>query len=198
MRSDPSALDLSPGQLVTLHIMLENASDVYGIDLRASFDPALVEIMDADPAQDGIQMIPGTFVKPDFVVRNAVENGTGSLRYVVTQVNPTPPATGSGILVSLQARGKAAGKSELKIESVQMADRRGQALAVQHENSVNRVAPPQVAPTSAAAISATADATRQVVSTQAAQTSPVPERAPRWEVVARPCRVAPARPAPPS
>ena len=101
---DPATVDVAAGQMVTLNIVLEDASEAYGIDLRASFDPALVEIVDADSAQDGVQMTPGAFLKPDFVVRNAADNTTGALRYVVTQVNPTLPATGSGVILSLQAR----------------------------------------------------------------------------------------------
>ena len=101
IRPDPVTLGIAPGQVTAINIVLENAADVYGIDVRAKFDPALIEIVDADPAQDGIQMTPGTFLKPDFVVRNTADNGSGTLQYVVTQVNPTQPATGSGVVLTL-------------------------------------------------------------------------------------------------
>jgi hypothetical protein len=149
IRPDPVTIELSPGQVTTVNIELENAADVYGIDVRAKFDPALIEIVDADPAQDGIQMTPGTFLKPDFVVRNTADNGVGTLQYVVTQVNPTQPATGNGVVLTLNVRGKTSGQTELKIDSVQMADRRGQSLAVQPQNGIIRVGQPQGAATQA-------------------------------------------------
>lgn len=149
IRLDPLTVDLSPGQAATVNVLLENAAEVYGIDMRARFDPAFIEIVDADPAQDGIQMTPGSFLKPDFVVRNTVDNGAGTLQYVVTQVNPTQPATGSGVVLTLNVRGKTSGQSELKFDSVQMADRRGQSLAVQPQNGVIRVGQSQGVPTQA-------------------------------------------------
>ncbi len=102
IRPDPVTLGIAPGQVTAINVVLENAADVYGIDVRARFDPALVEVVDADPAQDGIQMTPGSFLKPDFVVRNTADNGVGTLQYVVTQVNPTQPATGSGVVLTLE------------------------------------------------------------------------------------------------
>ena len=199
---DPASVDVAAGQMVTLNIVLEDASEAYGIDLRASFDPALVEIVDADSAQDGVQMTPGAFLKPDFVVRNAADNTTGALRYVMTQVNPTLPATGSGVILSLQARGKAAGQAVFIVESVEMADRRGEALVVRPQNETVRLAPsPGIAPTLAPAptsvvapASTTVEpATSPAPSPVAARASPVPEtHAPPRGSLLPSCGVGPA------
>ncbi len=126
VRTDPAVLEVGKGQIETLQILLVNAQNVYGIDLQASFDPAMVEVVDADAKQDGVQMFPGDFLKPDFVVRNTADNKTGTLHYAVTQLNPTPPANGEGVILSIQFLGKAAGvKTALTFVSVQIADRRG-------------------------------------------------------------------------
>lgn len=144
VRPEPPILNIGQGQVETVHIILENAHDVYGIDVRASFDPAVVEVVDADPARDGIQLIPGTFVQPDFLVRNVADNQAGTLMYVTTQVNPTPPANGTGVVFSVQFRGKVLGKqSELKIDSVAIADRRGVKLSVQPQSGVLAVVQPK-------------------------------------------------------
>ncbi|MBP6786060.1 MAG: hypothetical protein KA170_00625 [Candidatus Promineofilum sp.] len=127
---DPAALELTPGQVQTVEIVLENAQQVYGIDVRVSFDPARVEIIDADPAKQGTQLVPGAFPSPDFVALNTADNTAGTLRYVVTQVNPTPPATGSGIVFSFQLRARSAGQSDLALTLVEMSDRDGMLLAV--------------------------------------------------------------------
>ena len=146
VRSDPSVLEIAPGETATLTVVIDDAIDLYGIDVRASFDPQVVEVVDADPAMDGVQMMAGTFPKPDFVARNVADNDAGTLRYAVTQVNPTEPANGSGIVYSVQFRAKAsAGESPFTIGLVEMADRTGQLLDVQPESGVIRIMPAEQA-----------------------------------------------------
>jgi hypothetical protein len=130
LRPEPAALTLAAGETQTVAIVIESAAEVYGIDVRASFDPALVEIVDANPGREGVQMTPGDFPQPDFVALNAADNAAGALRYAVTQVNPTPPASGSGTVFTIQVRGRAAGTSLLRIDLVEMANRSGELLAV--------------------------------------------------------------------
>jgi len=130
VRPDPASLTVVAGQMQTISVLVENAAEVYGIDIRASFDPALIEIVDADAARDGVQMTPGAFPQPDFVALNLADNAAGALRYAATQVNPTPPASGSGVVFTFQVRGRANGVSPLRIELVEMANRSGELLSV--------------------------------------------------------------------
>lgn len=124
--TDPVRLEIGAGQSETLQILLVNADKVYGIDLQAAFDPAVVEVMDADSKKSGIQMLPGGFLKADFTARNLADNKTGTLRYVVTQLNPTPPSSGKGIILSIRFRGRKAGThTRVTIVSAVIADRRG-------------------------------------------------------------------------
>lgn len=144
VRVDPPAFDVGQSQVEQINIVIENAQDVYGIDVRAKFDPSIFEIADADPAADGVQMIPGNFIKPDFLVRNTADNQKGTLQYVITQVNPTPPANGNGIVVSILVRGKTLGKrGQLSIDSVDVADRRGRKLNVQPKSGTIGVVSPK-------------------------------------------------------
>jgi hypothetical protein len=124
--TEPVRLVIGEGQFETLQVMLVNAKKIYGIDLQASFDPTVVQVVDGDPKHTGIQMTPGAFLKPDYTVRNSVDNQNGTLRYIVTQVNPTPPVTGKGIILSIQFRGTARGSSsKFAITSAVIADRHG-------------------------------------------------------------------------
>jgi hypothetical protein len=145
VRPDPAAVEVTAGTIQTIAVVLEDAADVYGIDVRASFDPSRIEIVDADPGKAGVQTAPGSFPQPDFVALNEVDNGAGTLRYVITQVNPTPPATGSGTLFTIQVRGKAGGDSTIRIDLVEMSNRSGELLPVQTADGAIRVtgaAPP--------------------------------------------------------
>jgi hypothetical protein len=135
VRPDPATLEIGQGQIATLNIVLENASEVYAIDVRLKFDPTVLEVVDADPAKEGVQAMPGVFPKPDYVARNTVDNQAGTLMYVITQMNPTLPANGRGTVITLQVRGKASGRSSpVTVESVGIADRLGNLLAASTEN----------------------------------------------------------------
>jgi hypothetical protein len=147
VRPEPATLELGPGEVADVTIVLENAQNVYGIDVSAAFDPAIVEIVDADPATDGVQMFVGAFPQPDFVALNTADNAAGTLRYVVTQVNPTPPATGAGVVFSFQVRARAGGAGELAIPLVEMSDRDGNLLAVNTGSATIQVTGPTAAPT---------------------------------------------------
>lgn len=149
VRSDPAVLELAPGEMATLTVVLAGAQNVYGIDVRAAFDPQLVEVVDADPASEGVQLSPGTFPQPDFPVRNEADNQAGTLRYVVTQVNPTEPVSGDGVIFTVQLRALAdSGEGAFTIGPIEMADRTGNLLAVQTENGLIRISPAeQQAPT---------------------------------------------------
>ena len=104
VRSDPAVLEIAPGEMATLTVVLAGAQEVYGIDVRATFDPQLVEVVDADPAREGVQFKAGSFPQPDFLVRNEADNQAGTLHYAITQVNPTEPASGDGVLFTVQLR----------------------------------------------------------------------------------------------
>lgn len=143
VKPQPEVFEVGMGQVERLAIVLENASDVYGIDIRAKFDPSMVEIADADPQKDGVQMIAGNFPKPDFLVRNQADNSAGSLMYVITQVNPSPPANGNGVVFYIEIRGKKMGETPFTIEFVDAADREGKTLKLDKQGGLIRVVKPK-------------------------------------------------------
>jgi hypothetical protein len=129
IRTDPSTIQISPGEVVTLSVVLAGAQEVYGIDVRAAFDPQLVEVVDVDPDREGVQFSPGTFPQPDFVVRRDADNEAGTLRYVITQVSPTEPATGDGVVFTVQLRALAdSGEGAFTLGPIEMADSAGTLL----------------------------------------------------------------------
>ena len=93
---------IAAGQHATYVLGIANATRLFGADIEISFDPKAVAITDADPAKDGVQVVPGSFLDPGFVVYNLADNTTGKLRVTFTQVAPTSPATGSGALLSFE------------------------------------------------------------------------------------------------
>ncbi len=177
LRIDPPTLSLIAGQTQTIAIVIQDAAEVYGIDVRASFDPALVEVVDANPARDGVQMTAGVFPQPDFVALNAADNAAGALRYVVTQVNPTQPATGGGVVFTFQVRGRANGVSPLRVDLVEMANRSGELLPVTTTDGTVTVTGGQPPPTGVA-LTVPAEGGQPAVTASAATVAPAPTVAP--------------------
>jgi hypothetical protein len=141
IRSDPQVFEVGVGQVETLDILIENAVDVYGIDLRARYDPALVEVVDLETGKPAAQMAAGSFMHHDFVLRNEADNNSGMLQYIFTQLNPSLPVNGSGIIISIQIRGKALGESQLEFVSLEIADNLGHILLSEALPGILRVVP---------------------------------------------------------
>jgi hypothetical protein len=110
-RVEPLEIKVGLGQIETVKIVIENVKELYGGEVHLKFDPSVVEVVDADPSKDGIQITPGDFLKPDFVAVNKADNISGTIDYALTQLNPTPAANGSGVFMTVQFRGKALGKT---------------------------------------------------------------------------------------
>jgi len=112
----PSPSDVTVGDTITVEIQIENVTDLYGVDVRLSFDPALLEVQDADgnPA-NGVQIKTGTFPAPDEVVKNEVDNAAGTIWYAVSQrrdLHPDP-VSDNGTLASVTFKGLAEGTSSV-------------------------------------------------------------------------------------
>lgn len=115
-------------ETVDVEIWINDVSDLYGADVRLAFDPAIIEVVDADPNKAGVQITDGDFLQNTFVAQNEADNAAGTIIYALTQLNPQPPANGSGILAIISFRAKAVGYSNLDFTFTQLANRDGEEL----------------------------------------------------------------------
>lgn len=130
-------------------VEVEDATSLYAFDVTVSFDPELVEVVDADPDLDGIQVALGTFVDPGFVLINNADNEQGVLRFAMTQLNPSPPRDGTGVLIVITLRGnQAGGPADLVLERVQLATNTGIEIPVTLEDGELEVVTSLEGPTS--------------------------------------------------
>jgi hypothetical protein len=78
-------LEPLPGQegagAIAVAIHIENATRLYGAEVHLAFDPARLEVQDADPDTEGVQIQAGDFPSPDFVVQNQADNVKGTIDY---------------------------------------------------------------------------------------------------------------------
>ncbi len=131
------AYEIQPGARVEIPIEIRNVQDLYAVDLEIHFDPRILTFEDADPQMDGIQPALGTFLDAGMVLYNTVDPEAGIIRFVMTQVNPSEPKSGSGVLIVLYAVGAAEGESILEVVRADLSTREGIAIPSELvENSV--------------------------------------------------------------
>ena len=126
---------------VPVDIRIENVNGLYGADVRLTFDPALLAVQDADPGKAGIQIGLGPMLTSGtyFVVINTANNVSGTARLALTQLNPTLPVTGSGVLARITFKPVGpAGVSPIHFTQVELANRNGTAIpATTQDGTIN-------------------------------------------------------------
>ena len=126
-----TVLDLPMGQVVPLDVTVTDIEGLYGFELHLAFDPALLEVGDADAGTPGVQLQVGDFIPADFVAQNRADNQSGTADFAVTQLSPREPKSGSGTLVTVLLRGRAAGRNgRVEATRVLLADQDGMVLPV--------------------------------------------------------------------
>jgi LysM repeat protein len=132
---DPSSSEVAVGATTTVDIRVENVTGLYGAEVHLTFDPAVVEVVDANAGEDGVQIQPGTLLSPDFTAENAVDHVNGRIDFAIAQMAPHEPVSGSGVLATITLRGKAAGTSALSFSTtlptlpVILSDRDGEPIS---------------------------------------------------------------------
>ena len=135
----PTTNQLHVAEASVVEIRLHNAVDLYGLHLSLEFDPAFLQVQDADPSQEGIQVAAGGLPAPDFTVVNDVDNARGLIEYAVTQLNPRQPAQGDGVVAWVYFEGVDAGISSLTFSYAKLANPQGQEVPVQLVNATLEV-----------------------------------------------------------
>ena len=102
----PAAAQVAAGQSTEVAVEIRNVTGLYGFDVLFTFDPSVTEVVDADPAQPGVQVALGLFMDPGFVLINTADNGAGSVHFAMTQLNPSTPKDGAGPLLVVTFKGK--------------------------------------------------------------------------------------------
>jgi hypothetical protein len=128
---DPPSLSLAPGDVKAVDIRVENVTGLAGAEVHLTFDPALLEVVDAEPSVDGVQIAHGDFLSPDFVVQNAADETAGTVDYAIACMALDKAASGNGVLAQITFRGVAKGKSTIAIQGVLLADKDGHPIEVE-------------------------------------------------------------------
>jgi hypothetical protein len=133
---DPATLDLAPGDVGTLALRVENVTHLAGAEVNLTFDPALLEVVDADASTEGAQIAHGDFLSPDFVVQNTTDPAIGTVDYAIACMPLDKAVSGSGVLARITFRALAEGETLVTIRSALLADMQRQPIAVETGSSV--------------------------------------------------------------
>ncbi|MBN1261611.1 MAG: hypothetical protein JXB35_13115 [Anaerolineae bacterium] len=127
VRCDPNPISGDTFDTLTIDMYIENVVDLYGVDLELSFDPAIAYVLDEDGfAGNGVQIRPlYTFLIPGFTLFQSADNVNGNIHYVTAQLNPTPPATGSGPVARFRLQAHQPGTFTMQFTRHDLSDRNG-------------------------------------------------------------------------
>lgn len=147
----PAEQWLNSGDTTTVEVRISDATDLFAAEILLEFNPALLEVVDADTSEGapGIQIAPGTFPDPNdgFMAANQVDNTTGTILYAVTLLSPSLPVSGSGPLAYITFRGKAAGDSVLAFQRVLLSNQEAMEIPVAANDGVVHIEPSGPTPT---------------------------------------------------
>jgi hypothetical protein len=129
LQVDPQELRINVGEEATVDLAIQQVSELYGIEVHLTFDPNVLQIVDADAGQEGVQIEPGTLPVPDFVVQNIADNQQGTIDYASTQLPPNEPGEGDGVIARIRIKAARPGTSQLQLDRFLLADTGGDSIA---------------------------------------------------------------------
>lgn len=140
----PPSQSVNVGQNATVEIRVDSVTNLYGVDIRLSFDSSKLDAVDADGnSANGIQIQPGSFLDPaqGFMAQNIANNTTGQVQYVFALMSPAAPVSGSGVLARIVFTGKAAGTAAITLTSVTLSNAQAQPITATVTNGAVTVVP---------------------------------------------------------
>lgn len=145
----PEVQQVGAGDIAAIAVEVRDVSSLYGVDVEIRFDPTVIDIVDADPDMSGVQLALGDFLDAGFALAYEADNTAGTARLTLTQVSPSTPKSGTGVLCTLLVRGGLAGQAgALVIERADLATADGERIPVHvKEGRVEIVAMAQAPPT---------------------------------------------------
>lgn len=142
------SIEVAPGETVQVPVSIRKVKDLYGVDIMLEFDPALVQVEDADLSTSGIQAALGEFLDPGLLLYNTADNSAGTYHFVMAQYNPSEPKSGEGILLVITFKGITEGVTDLTVSALTLASSEGVEIPSSGVNSsliVRAGAPAQAA-----------------------------------------------------
>jgi hypothetical protein len=116
---DPSSADVDVGATTTVDVCVEDVTDLYSVEMYVIYDPALLEVVDADSGTAGVQVEIGPFLGTDVIVDdNEVDQDLGEIYFAQTVFSDT--VGGDGVLATITFQGILSGTSDITIDEIDL------------------------------------------------------------------------------
>ncbi|MDE3094392.1 MAG: hypothetical protein KGK07_00140 [Chloroflexota bacterium] len=116
----PPTASLTVGQIVSVTLDLSAATAVHAVNLQVLYNPAIVQVVDADASTPGTQVLPGPFPGAGgTVTANSAYGGAIQFSYLLPA---SVEVSGSGTLATVQFRAIANGSAGLAWDAPQLLD----------------------------------------------------------------------------
>lgn len=137
LKISPSTYNGVPGEIVHVSVWVENVIDLYGADVQIQFTPGALEVLDANPSLDGVQVnVRSDFLQPQMLLHRDVNNSTGTIWYTAAQIYPTEPVSGAGILFEFDMRILQFGSFPVNFSSTQLSETGGVSIVHDSQGAV--------------------------------------------------------------
>ena len=111
----------------TMQIRVENAVNLAVVEMEISYDPAVIQVIDADDARRGVQVRPDSVFSTDSIFTNDVDTDRGIIQFGAGVIG-VPVINGSNPLIAIDWRPQRVGTSTVTIESLTLTDSNGQTI----------------------------------------------------------------------
>jgi LysM repeat protein len=121
---NPPSQSVNVNATTTVEIKVDTVTNLYGVDVRLTFDAAKLEAQDANASLAGVQIEQGTFLNPaqGFMAQNVADNTTGQVQYAFVMLTPAPAVSGTGVLAKITFKAKAAGNALITLNTVTLSN----------------------------------------------------------------------------
>lgn len=123
---EPGQVALGAGEEITVSVLADGVTDLFGSPLRIAFDPAVVNI---------VEITRGDFLagpeRTDLIFSRNIRNQVGQSAVNISRFPGTGGATGRGELIQIRLRGVAAGQTQLSVSPTGARSANGNPLNLQ-------------------------------------------------------------------
>lgn len=116
-----------------------NATNMLAVQLQLRYNPSQAQVIDADPARAGIQVIAGSIFSTGFIAQNSVDTTTGVISFAATLLSGA--INGNTELIRVNWQPVAAGSAPLTLENVILVNAAGQPISFTAQNGQLEVSP---------------------------------------------------------
>jgi hypothetical protein len=148
LRTDPLALGVKPGSQSSLSIVFDHVEQLYGLEVHLSFDPAVIQVVDANPAITGVQVEQASWLKDAFIATNKVDNKHGTIDFAAMLLSPAEPVSGRRPALTFKVQGVQDGSTPLSINDAILVSQDGMLIPTEVQSGIVSVSSSGKAPTS--------------------------------------------------